>query len=219
VHPAARWNDGTEVSACDVGYSFELGRRYRSVPVAPVWQYLERIENPGAPRGACDWPPARGVARPHTLRFVSNGERKNPLVLLDALATYRIVPQHKIAPALASVGGDIALFTQLKFDHDPVASGPYRLSTYSSEKIVLIRDDHYWGNQARHGGRLPAPKTTSASGCNRGESTSRRRSFRGSGSRRARAFAPGTTRFRTFLPRRSPCSTSTSNAVPWGMST
>ena len=158
LDPAARFSDGTEVTACDVGYGFELGRQYRSMPVAPVWQYLDRIEYPGAPEGACAWPPPPGVVRPRTLRLVMNAERKNPLVLLDVLAGNHVLPQHKIAPALASVRGDIALFNQLKFDENPVGSGPYRLLSYSAEKIVLVRDDRYWGNQARHAGRLPAPK-------------------------------------------------------------
>ncbi len=54
--------------------------------------------------------------------------------------------------------GDLDEFTKLKFDQDPVGSGPYKLLSYSSEKIVLSRDDSYWGNDALHGGKRPAPK-------------------------------------------------------------
>jgi peptide/nickel transport system substrate-binding protein len=158
LDPAAHWNDGKPVTGCDVSYSFELGRQYRSVPVAPVWQYITRVELPDAPAGTCDQPPAGGRHALGKLRFVLDQTRRNPLVLLDSLAGTRIVPRHKIEPALRSVQGDISKFNQFKFDQDPVGSGPYRLLSYSSEKIVLGRYDDYWGNRARHGGKLPAPK-------------------------------------------------------------
>ncbi len=155
---AAHWNDGTPLTACDVSYTFELGRQYRSIPVAPTWQYITRVELPDAPAGACDHPPASTREDLRKVVFVLEPARRNPLVVLDALTTTKIVPRHKFEPALRSVGGDIGKFNQFKFDQDPVASGPYRLLSYSAEKTVLVRHDDYWANQARHGGQRPAPK-------------------------------------------------------------
>ena len=43
-------------------------------------------------------------------------------------------------------------------DLNPVGSGPYRMHSYSAEKIVLERDDGYWGNAAFYGGQRPAPR-------------------------------------------------------------
>ena len=47
----------------------------------------------------------------------------------------------------------------LKFDQNVVSSGPYRLLSYSSEKIAVVRDDAYWGNLALHGGKKPLPSS------------------------------------------------------------
>ena len=142
LQPAAHWNDGKPVTAEDVKYTFDLGKTYKSIPVATVWQYVTEVRIP----------------EPRKVEFVLDAARRNPLIVLDALATMRIVPRHYIAPLFASVGGDIEAFNKLKFDIGVVSSGPYRLHAASSEKIVLVRDDKYWGNAALHGGKLPAPK-------------------------------------------------------------
>ena len=154
LNPAARWNDGKPVTADDVKYTFDLGRKYKSIPVGPVWQYLAEVRIPDQPA------PATGAApsHPRKVEFVLDQARRNPLVVLDALALIRIVPRHQLEPLLAKVDGDIEAFNKLRFDAEVVSSGPYRLHSASSEKIVLVRDDHYWGNAALHGGKLPAPR-------------------------------------------------------------
>src|SRR6186713_1178785 len=43
LNPAARWNDGKPVSARDVSFTFELGKRYKSLNIAPIWQYLVAV--------------------------------------------------------------------------------------------------------------------------------------------------------------------------------
>jgi peptide/nickel transport system substrate-binding protein len=101
---------------------------------------------------------AEGGSYPRRVVFVLDKEHLNPLVVLDELAETRIVPRHVIEPLLAGVNGDINEFLKLKFDKDPIGSGPYRLLSYSSEKIVTVRNDAYWGNQALYGGKLPGPK-------------------------------------------------------------
>jgi peptide/nickel transport system substrate-binding protein len=156
LNPAARWSDGQPVTAWDVKFTFELGRRYRSLNVSPRWQYLRAIELPddhGAPATVADLPPY-----PRRVVFQLDRERKNPLLVLDALQETPILPRHVIEPLLAAGKGDLDEFTKLKFDRDPIGSGPYRLHSYSGEKIVLVRDDRYWGNAALHAGALPAPR-------------------------------------------------------------
>jgi peptide/nickel transport system substrate-binding protein len=147
LDPAARWSDGQPVTADDVRYTFELGRTYKALKVAPVLPYISAIR---IPAGAGD--------PPRTLEFVLDPARRNPLVVLDALASFRIVPRHTIEPLLASVGGKLEEFDKLRFDEGAVHSGPYHLHSFSGEKIVLERNDGYWGNAARHGGELPAPR-------------------------------------------------------------
>jgi len=148
MNPAARWNDGKPVTGWDVKYTYDLGQKYKGVPVAPLWNYITEVKL--TDEGASPYP--RHVV------FVLDKKRNNPLSVLDSLTETRIVPKHVIEPLLAKVNGDINEFEKLRFDQDPVVSGPYQLSSYSSEKIVTVRNDAYWGNQALYGGKLPAPK-------------------------------------------------------------
>ncbi len=148
LNPAAKWNDGKPVTGWDVKYTFELGKTYKGLRVSPRWAFLKevRLKDEGAD------------PYPRHISFVFDPEHKNPLVVMDTLQETPILPKHVIEPLLASVHGDLDEFTKLKMDQNPVGSGPYRIHTYSSEKIVLVRDDAYWGNAALHGGKLPAPK-------------------------------------------------------------
>lgn len=152
LNPAARWSDGKPVTGLDVKYTFELGKRYKSLRVSPRWVYIRDIRIEEDADGGAAGQPTRIV-------FELSKERRNPLSVLDALQETVILPRHVIEPLLEQVHGDLDEFTEkLKFDEDPVGSGPYRLQSYSSEKIVLERDDHYWGNAALHGGAPPKPK-------------------------------------------------------------
>jgi peptide/nickel transport system substrate-binding protein len=148
LNPAAHWSDGVPVTALDVQYTFELGKRFKSLRVGPRWAYLQEIR---IDEGKAE----DGGAR---VAFVLAKDRKNPLSVLDALQETVILPRHIIEPLLEQSHGDLDEFTKLKFDKNPVGSGPYRLLSYSGEKIVLERDDNYWGNAALHHGERAAPK-------------------------------------------------------------
>lgn len=152
VNGAARWSDGKPVTGWDVKYTFELGKKYKGLLVAPLWNYITDIRLPEEEAGT---PLAGGY--PRKVVFVLN-EQKNRLVVLDTLAENRIVPKHVIEPLLAKVNGSIDDFLKMNFKNDPVGSGPYKLHRVESEKIFIVRDDKYWGNQAMHGGKLPVPK-------------------------------------------------------------
>jgi len=142
LQPGARFSDGTPVTPEDVKYSFDLGRDNKSLRVATVWPFLREI-----------------AAQPDgRVRFVLNAQRKNPLVVLDALQETYILPRHVIEPLLASVAGDMNEFTKLKFDQKSVGSGPYDMHSYSAEKIATVRRDDYWGNDVLFGGKRAAPK-------------------------------------------------------------
>lgn len=142
LNPAAHWNDGKPLTALDVKYTFDLGKRFPGHPVAPLWSYLEEVKQLDDRR----------------VEFVLDKQQLNPLVVLDALQDVRIVPQHVIEPLLSRLNNNIDEFNKLKFDKDPVGSGPYKLHSYSGEKVVVVRDDNYWGIKGLYGGRKPAPK-------------------------------------------------------------
>lgn len=157
LNPAARWNDGKPVSAWDVSFTFELGNTYKSLNIAPIWQYLTAVRAYGED-GREAQPSTNDAEYPRRVVFQLNPAKKNPLVVLDALQAQIIVPRHVIEPLLAERGNDLDQFKKLKFDQHAVSSGPYRLFSSSSEKIAIQRDDGYWGNQALHGGKKPAAK-------------------------------------------------------------
>jgi len=162
LNPAARWNDGRPITGWDVKFTFDVAKKYKALRLAPIWRYLRAVELPEDDGPTKNASAARGdAAYPRRVVFRLDDKEKNPLVVLDALQEpkeAKIVPRHVIEPLLAKAKGDIEEVLKLTFDHDAVTSGPYRLLSYSSEKIILERDDAYWGNAAMHQGKLPAPK-------------------------------------------------------------
>ena len=138
-------------------YTFELGKQYKGLNIAPIWQYLKAVRAYGED-GQEAKEPSSSEGYPRRVVFELNLEKKNPLVVLDALQAQSILPRHVIDPLLAERGDNLDEFKKLKFDKDVVSSGPYRLLSYSSEKIAVVRDDAYWGNRALHGGKKPAVK-------------------------------------------------------------
>jgi peptide/nickel transport system substrate-binding protein len=142
LQPTARFADGKSLTADDVAYTFQLGVRYKGLRVATAWPFLSEV---------------RASADGRRVEFVLNPKRRNPLVVLDSLQEIPIVPRHVIEPLLAASGGDINQFTKLKFEV-PVGTGPYTLESYSAQKIVTVRRDDYWGNDALFGGKRAGPK-------------------------------------------------------------
>jgi peptide/nickel transport system substrate-binding protein len=145
LRPDVHWNDGRPLTARDVDYSFN--QIYRIVPGFLAWQYLSavRVLDPEA-------------ERPRRLAFVFNPKNPNPLMVLHWLSLNFVLPEHAWKPLLEQTGRNFEKLSALKLDQNPVASGPYRLHSSSAEKIVLVRDDAYWGNKALFDGRLPAAR-------------------------------------------------------------
>lgn len=146
----AHFSDGQPVTGYDVKFTFDLGRKYKSVQVASAWSYLSDVQLPEHGQLPPGKAPRRVVFR--------LAEPRNPLVILDYLQNQRILPRHVIEPLLAQSNNDINEFNKLKFDKNPIGSGPYKLYSYSNEKIATIRDDNYWGNDALYGGKKAGPK-------------------------------------------------------------
>jgi peptide/nickel transport system substrate-binding protein len=149
----ARFSDGSNVTAEDVKFSLDIGQKYPGTPPGPLWAYLKEVRVGGSDESGAPL----SVVEPNKLSVQMN-ERGNNLVVLDSLQELRVVPKHVIEPLLQKVNGDLAEFLKLRFDVNPVVSGPYQLHSYSSEKIAVVRRDDYWGNAALHDGKLPAPK-------------------------------------------------------------
>ena len=146
IQPEAKWSDGTAVSANDVKFIYELGKRFSQAPTAYVGEFVSEIT-------------VDTVNNVERISFMVNKKaRNNPLAILDQLQAIRIVPSHVFEKLLAENNGDFDAVRKIKCDNNPVVSGPYTLAQYNNERIVLVRRDDYWGNAVLHEGKLPAPK-------------------------------------------------------------
>lgn len=140
----AKWNNGTPVTVDDVIYSFRIDS-ILPTPRHGNWQYLSSVT----------------ADSKNNITFTFAKENKNPLIILNAIAETSILPKAVFEPIVegAKEGKTYNFSKVMEFKNDskPVVSGPYNLKTFSPDKIVLERDDNYWGN-ANHGGKAPAPK-------------------------------------------------------------
>jgi len=146
MQPEAKWSDGTPVTSTDVKFIYELGKRFPQAPTNYVGEFVSDII-------------VETVDGKERISFMVNkAGRNNPLAILDQLQAIRIVPAHVFEKYLADNNNDFDAVKKIKCNTDPVVSGPYTLSHYNNERIVLVRRDDYWGNKVLHAGELPAPK-------------------------------------------------------------
>ncbi|MDD7300059.1 MULTISPECIES: ABC transporter substrate-binding protein [Fibrobacter] len=162
LNPKAKWSDGVPVSAKDVKFIFELGHHYSGVAI----NTSEQITGVNVQVVATvDSASGDTLSKVERLSFMINKNgRNNPLSVRDLLQAIRIVPEHIFGKLIAEKGNSVEEVKKLMLDKnpadgkEPVISGPYNLSGYSTTKIILKRRDDYWGNEALHNGKLPAPK-------------------------------------------------------------
>ncbi len=87
----------------------------------------------------------------------ADGKAVNPLIVAAYLSTNYVI-QKAWTETLEERGGGDA--TKLMADpaEDVVYSGPYHKFFTDDTKVVYVRDDNYWGQDASMWGKLPAPK-------------------------------------------------------------
>ena len=85
------------------------------------------------------------------------GKAVNPLLVAAYLSTNYVIQKAWTQTLEERAGGDA---TALLADpaEDVVYSGPYHKYFADDTKVVLVRDDNYWGQDASMWGKLPAPK-------------------------------------------------------------
>ena len=128
-----RWQDGQPLTSADVLYSFELAKRHGLV-YTPFWDFVASVT----------------ADDERTLTIRLNPQNLNPDLVRHFLATVRILPQH-VWSNLEQTEPSLLLYANL----NPMGSGPYTLREFNPERVVLQRNDNYWG-QAIWG--LPAPR-------------------------------------------------------------
>lgn len=133
LQPGTKWQDGEALTPDDVVYTFELAKTQTDIYFSTLYDYITEIKATGD----------------RTLELKLNPERLNPGIVKNFFNDIRIMPKHIWAEREAS-----GKLSQV-IDTEPVGSGPYKLMSFSPERIVLERDDNYWGKDV-YG--LPAPK-------------------------------------------------------------
>ncbi len=140
----AKWNNGQPVTVDDVIYTFFIDS-ILPTPRHGNWKYLKSIT----------------ADKNNNITFAFVPNNRNPLIILNAIAETSILPKSVFQPVIEGAKDgkeyDFSKVTAFKNDVNPVVSGPYDLKTFSPDKIVLERNDNYWGN-AKHDGKKPAPK-------------------------------------------------------------
>ncbi len=145
IKKAAHWSDGTPVTADDVAYTWATHVKYNTQFGAANKDYIDTIT----------------AADPQTVvvkaKLGADGKAVNPLLVQAYLSTNYVVQKAWTQTLEKRAGGDA---TKLMADpaEDAVYSGPYHKFFADDTKVVLVRDDNYWGQDASMWGKLPVPK-------------------------------------------------------------
>ena len=145
LKPAAKWSDGTPVTADDVAYTWATAVKYNTPVAAANKDFIDTIE-------AID--PQTVVIK---AKLGADGKAVNPLLVNAFVSTNYVIQKAWTQKLEERIGGDA---TKLLADpaEDVVASGPYKKFFADDSKVVYVRDDNYWGQDASMWGKLPAPK-------------------------------------------------------------
>jgi peptide/nickel transport system substrate-binding protein len=145
IKDAAKWSDGTPVTAADVVRTFDIGVQIGNGTGTGFKAYIASIE-------AVDEKSLKINAAVN-----EEGKPVNPLKVLDFLTGTPIAQAAWIDKLVERCDND-----SVKILNDPgddfVWSGPYTKLYTDDQKVVLIRDDNYWGQDASMWGKLPVPK-------------------------------------------------------------
>jgi peptide/nickel transport system substrate-binding protein len=144
-NPAAHWSDGTPVTAEDYVYTWATHVKYGTPTAAANADFIDTIE----------------AVDSHTVvvkaKLDDAGNAVNPL-LVSAFVSSNYVIQKAWTQTLEARVGDDTTALLADTAEDVVSSGPYYKYFTDDTKVVLIRDDNYWGQDASMFGKLPAPK-------------------------------------------------------------
>ncbi|PKO02801.1 MAG: ABC transporter substrate-binding protein [Chloroflexi bacterium HGW-Chloroflexi-5] len=145
LNAAAKWSDGSAVTADDVAYTWASHVKYNTQFGAANKDYIADIV-------AVDDQTVEVQAV-----LGDDGKSINPLLVQAYLSTNYVIQKAWTEALEARTGGDAAAF-MADVAEDTVYSGPYGKFFSDDTKVVYIRNDAYWGKDASMWGKLPAPK-------------------------------------------------------------
>ena len=150
IKDAAKWSDGTDVTAADVIRTFDIGVEIANGTGSTYGPYIESIE---------------GEGKSVTINAKLNdaGQPVNPLKILDFLELTLIAQADWIDQVYEANDGDATAILNDDGLNDAGElevpyTGPYTRYFDDDQKVIFIRDDNYWGQDESMWGKLPAPK-------------------------------------------------------------
>ena len=145
INAAAKWSDGTPVTAEDVAYTWATHIKYPTPTGDANKDVIDTIEATDAQTVVVK------------AKLDADGKTVNPLLVQAYLSTNYVIQKAWTETLEARAGGDV---TALLADtaEDVVYSGPYHKFFTDDTKVVYVRDDNYWGQDASMWGKLPSPK-------------------------------------------------------------
>ncbi len=144
IKDAAKWSDGTDVTAADVKRTFDIGVEIGNGTGTTYGAYIDSIE-------------ADGKKVTINCALNEDGTPVNPLLVLDFLILTPIGQEAWINTVVERNNGDAVAILADRAE-DVVWSGPYTRYYDDDQKVVFIRDDNYWGQDESMWGKLPVPK-------------------------------------------------------------
>jgi peptide/nickel transport system substrate-binding protein len=134
----AKWSDGKPFTADDVVYTYNLAKKYQ-INWSSYWTYIEDVVADGA----------------NAVNIKLSAKNPNKLTVLESIEIIPMLPKHVWEELEKKDNNDLAALRK-EVNADPVGTGPYKMYFYNDQKIVVNRDDNYWGKSLF--GKLPAPK-------------------------------------------------------------
>ncbi len=144
IKEAAKWSDGTPVTADDVVATWDVSTKIQNGTYTGYAPYIEGIENVDG-------------AVVIKAKLNEEGKPANPLQVLNFLSGVYIV-QKNWAEALCAKHNDDQTAIRTDPTPDVVYSGPYGPYFANDQLVAFVRNDNYWGQDASMWGKLPAPK-------------------------------------------------------------
>lgn len=145
IKSAAKWSDGTPVTAEDVAYTFDTDVKIKNGQGTQLAPYIESVT----------------AVDPQTVlikaKLDAKGKTINPFIVEGYLGQTYVIQKAWIQTVEARCNNDAAAIKK-DAGEDVVYSGPYHNFYNDDQKVVMIRNDNYWGQDASMWGKLPAPK-------------------------------------------------------------
>ncbi len=144
IKKAAKWSDGTPVTADDAAYTWATNIKWETNAGNNFKDYIDTVTATDAQTVVVK------------AKLDANGKTINPL-MVAAYLSYGYILQKAWTQKLEARSTDNAGF-KADASEDVVYSGPYGKFFADDTKVVYVRNDNYWGQDASMWGKLPVPK-------------------------------------------------------------